>query len=165
MDQPRSVSIVRAGDGLGEAHAGGTRAAITLGNDQSGGSHGVIVGDTPVGGGPPFHVHHTFDETFFILEGRFTYFTEDAAIEAGPGDMLFVPGEVPHGFRCTQGGERGVGRTAMVVTPGRFLGFFEAMERLAEAGELNPQKLGDLGEAWGVKFLEAPEAMSPTRSS
>ncbi|NRA58968.1 MAG: hypothetical protein HRU13_12710, partial [Phycisphaerales bacterium] len=72
---------------------------------------------------------------------------------------------VPHGFRCTEGGDRGVGRTAMVVTPGRFLGFFEAMERLAEAGELNPQKLGELGEAWGVRFLEAPEAMSPTRSS
>jgi len=157
MDQPRSLSIVHAGETLGEGHAGGTRAAITLGTAQTGGSHGVIVGDTPVDGGPPFHVHHAFDETFFILEGRFTYFTEDVTIEAGPGDMLFVPGEVPHGFRCTKGGNRGVGRTAMVVTPGRFMGFFEAMERLAKAGKLNPDSLAELGEPWGVRFLEPPE--------
>ena len=159
MDQPRPVKIVRAGEGLGEGHAGGTKAAIPVSAEMTGGSHGVSVGDTPVGGGPPFHAHHTFDETFFVLEGSFRFFTSEATIDAGAGDVLFVPGEVAHGFRCLEAGERGVGRTAIVVTPGRFMGFFEAMERLAKGGELTQERLAELGEHWGVSFLDAPEAM------
>lgn len=159
MDQPRDVRIVRAGQDLGEGHAGGTRAAVPVNADMTGGSHGVIVGDTPVGGGPPFHVHHTFDETFFVLEGEFRFFTREATIDASAGDVLFVPGEVAHGFRCMVAGDRGVGRTAIVVTPGRFMGFFEAMERLAKSGTLTPEALRELGEHWGVVFLEPPDSM------
>ncbi len=159
MDQPREVRIVRADEKLGEGHAGGTRAGIAVSSGMTGGSHGVIVGDTPVGGGPPFHVHHTFDETFFVLEGAFRFFTSDATIDAGAGDVLFVPGEVAHGFRCTAAGERGVGRTAIVVTPGRFMGFFEAMESLAKSGKLTHDALSELGEHWGVAFLDAPASM------
>lgn len=159
MNQPREVRIVRADQELGEGHAGGTRAGITVSTEMTGGSHGVIVGDTPVGGGPPFHVHHTFDETFFVLEGEFRFFTRDATIDAVAGDVLFVPGEVAHGFRCTAAGNRGIGRNAMVVTPGRFVGFFEAMEALAKSGKLTRERLSELGEPWGVAFLEPPASM------
>ncbi|UYV12446.1 MAG: cupin domain-containing protein [Phycisphaera sp.] len=130
---------------------------------MTGGSHGVIVGDTPEGGGPPFHAHHTFDETFFVLEGNFTFYTHDDTIDAGAGDVLFVPGEIAHGFRCTKAGSRGVGRTAIVVTPGRFMGFFEAMESLAKAGKLTQDALAELGTSWGVSFLDAPKSMRSQR--
>ena len=160
MDQPRAIHLVRASEPLGEGHAGGTKAGVTISTTMTGGSHGVIVGDTPEGGGPPFHRHATFDETFFILEGRFRFITNDGTIDAAAGDMLFVPGEVPHGFKCLEGGSRGVGRSAIVVTPGRFMGFFEAMEGLAKSGRLDHEELADLGKHWGVEFLKHPSADS-----
>ncbi len=56
------------------------------------------------GGGPAFLHTHVPQETFFILEGDYEVYGQDAtgekyAIEAPAGATVHVPGNVPHGFR------------------------------------------------------------------
>lgn len=47
----------------------------------------------------PYHLHHREDEAFYLLEGEATFICAGKKICAGPGDFLFGPREIPHGFR------------------------------------------------------------------
>ncbi len=56
------------------------------------------------GGGPAFLHTHISQETFWILEGDYEVYGQDAdgekyAIAASAGSTVHVPGNVPHGFR------------------------------------------------------------------
>ncbi|RAH99967.1 cupin domain-containing protein [Acuticoccus sediminis] len=51
-----------------------------------------------VGDGPAYHVH-PYGEIFIVREGRARFFIGDTVVEAGPGDVLFGPADVPHTFR------------------------------------------------------------------
>jgi mannose-6-phosphate isomerase-like protein (cupin superfamily) len=56
------------------------------------------------GGGPAFLHTHVPQETFWIIEGEYEVYGQDAngdkyAIPAPVGSMVHVPGNVPHGFR------------------------------------------------------------------
>jgi quercetin 2,3-dioxygenase len=52
------------------------------------------------GFGPPLHLHHTFDEFFCVLDGKFSFQVEDDILEMESGDSLFVPRNVKHCFNC-----------------------------------------------------------------
>ncbi len=49
------------------------------------------------GFGPPLHRHHE-TEIFRVLEGEYLYQVEEKRFKARPGDLITVPGDVPHGF-------------------------------------------------------------------
>lgn len=53
--------------------------------------------------GPALHTH-PYDEIFVIREGRARFTIGDEVTEAGPGDILLAPAEVPHTFRTLPGG-------------------------------------------------------------
>lgn len=66
---------------------------LTLGTDVT-----VLfyANDTP-GQGPKWHVH-PYDEIFILRTGRALYTIGDRKIEAGEGDVLLGPRDVPHKF-------------------------------------------------------------------
>jgi mannose-6-phosphate isomerase-like protein (cupin superfamily) len=47
---------------------------------------------------PPPHYHQFEDETFYILEGEMEFYVGDKQFNAGPGDVVFAPRNVPHHF-------------------------------------------------------------------
>jgi mannose-6-phosphate isomerase-like protein (cupin superfamily) len=53
----------------------------------------------PNAGGPGPHVHHTFSESFYVLEGRVRLFDGASWAEAVAGDFLYVPKNGIHAFR------------------------------------------------------------------
>lgn len=57
----------------------------------------VIVVDAPPGGGPKLH-RHPYEEVFVIQEGTATFTAGDETIEASGGQIVIVPGGVPHKF-------------------------------------------------------------------
>jgi mannose-6-phosphate isomerase-like protein (cupin superfamily) len=57
----------------------------------------VIVVDAPPGGGPKLH-RHPYEEVFVIQEGTATFTAGDETIEASGGQVVIVPGGVPHKF-------------------------------------------------------------------
>lgn len=76
----------------------------------------------------PLHVHHTEDEGFWILEGSATFEVGDQTIEAGPGDYVFGPRDIPHRYST---GPEGC-RMLFIFTPGGFEEVWRATSRPAE---------------------------------
>jgi uncharacterized cupin superfamily protein len=77
----------------------------------------------PGGFGPPLHIHHHEDESFYILEGEFRFKLGDRVSQAKPGDTIYLPKGVPHGFRVLSPS----GGRSLTITRGGF----EDMLRLA----------------------------------
>jgi quercetin 2,3-dioxygenase len=97
------------------AELGDHRGWAKVGAQHTGGA--FLLGETqadPQGGVPP-HIHRREDETFYILNGRFTFMVGGETVEVGPGDTIFAPRDIVHTWRCTS--ENG-GRLLAVFTPG-----------------------------------------------
>jgi quercetin dioxygenase-like cupin family protein len=50
------------------------------------------------GNGPPRHIHHRKDETFYVVEGEVAFSVGDRTINATPGTLVFLPRGIPHTF-------------------------------------------------------------------
>ena len=77
------------------------RVTMKAGPDQTGNAFAQFVVDDPLGGGPPLHVHHNEDETFYILEGTVTMFAGGERTDLEAGDYFFGARGVPHAYLVT----------------------------------------------------------------
>jgi quercetin dioxygenase-like cupin family protein len=74
-----------------------TRVKAT--GEQTGGAFGLVDQIVPAGFASPYHVHRAEDETFYLLEGEATFISGDRKIKATAGSYLFLPRNIPHGFK------------------------------------------------------------------
>jgi quercetin dioxygenase-like cupin family protein len=79
--------------------------------------------------GPPPHVHRTFEEAWFILEGEVDFWLDRQTIHGRPGSFLLVPRGSAHTFQVTGGRPA---RWIGIFSPGRY------MELIRELGKLIP---------------------------
>ena len=70
------------------------------------GTQSLIEILAPAGWATPWHVHHTHDEYFYLLEGTITAQVGDARVVLKPGDFAFGPRGVPHGYRVAEWARR-----------------------------------------------------------
>jgi quercetin dioxygenase-like cupin family protein len=86
--------------GTGPMYCGpGDRVTFLLTGAQSGGGCFIIEGMAAPGGGPPPHVHHFEDETFYILEGSAIFQVGGQTIHAKVGDLIHIPRGTVHTLR------------------------------------------------------------------
>ena len=85
------------------------------------------------GSWPVPHLHRAMEESFFVLEGGFTFGVGKAEIEAGPGSYVLVPRETRHVLAAHAGG----GRCLVLMVPGGQEDMFY------ELGELGADSLRD----------------------
>ena len=83
---------------------------------------------------PPWHVHRTEDELFYVLQGELSLFAGGDLARAGAGETLFGPADVPHAYRVES--ERA--RWLVYTSHGRFSDFVRATSRPAERDDLPP---------------------------
>jgi mannose-6-phosphate isomerase-like protein (cupin superfamily) len=92
----------------------------------------------PVGFGSPYHTHHREDESFYVLEGSVAIVCNGEWQKAGPGDFVYGPREIAHGFTVI--GERPA-RMIVMCTPAGFERFImDQATPLAEAPPSSPDK-------------------------
>lgn len=91
----------------------GSQAWIRVGTEQSSGSVAIIE-QLILPGDSPWHVHHTQDEGFYVIDGSLTVIVGEQRWTLGPGDYAFGPRNIPHGFRVE--GETPT-RLLLVCTP------------------------------------------------
>jgi quercetin dioxygenase-like cupin family protein len=72
--------------------------------------------------GPPLHVHPSFGEGFYVLEGELTFRLEDETVSGGPGTFVFAPRGVPHAFANLSGSRA---RTLVFCAPSVLERYFE----------------------------------------
>jgi mannose-6-phosphate isomerase-like protein (cupin superfamily) len=83
--------------------------------EQTGGAYTLVEITVGPGYGTPRHVHHTEDEGYLMIAGEATFEVGDQVVEAGPGDFLFGPREVPHRWSTATGA-----RLLYLLSPGGF---------------------------------------------
>ena len=68
------------------------------GGTETGHAFSQIETDDPRGSGPPLHLHHNEDETFYVLEGEVTVLVGEERIDLAVGDYLFGPRGIAHAY-------------------------------------------------------------------
>jgi quercetin dioxygenase-like cupin family protein len=76
----------------------GNLAVLKLTGQQTQG--GLTIVEVAMGPGrmAPLHVHHREEETFLVTGGQLTFQIGEQTIEAGPGDVVVGPRDIPHRF-------------------------------------------------------------------
>jgi quercetin dioxygenase-like cupin family protein len=105
---------VESGEGIDNVWWKDGRLSVKAGRAETGGAFAQIETDDPRGSGPPRHLHHNEDETFYILEGEVTAIVGDERIDLRKGDYCFAPRGVPHAYVIRS--ERA--RMLVTLTPG-----------------------------------------------
>lgn len=141
------------------------RITIKATAEDTRGGFGLWESYVPPGSSPALHVHHREDETFWVLEGRVTISCGDETFSAGPGDMAFLPRDVPHTF-VAEGDAPA--HLLTLATPGGVEAYFAQAGRPAENDGLPPagppdiELLTRVGERFGLEIVGPPLARSDT---
>ena len=135
---------------------------LTLNKVGASYTHGmlsVVDHRMPVGFSPPPHIHHGADEAFYVIDGEIAGFCGETEWQAGPGSIVFLPRDIPHGFHVTGG----AGARSLVMVAGA--GFDEFVAALGEVPtaltlptpvEPDPARVVALAAAHGITILPPP---------
>ena len=79
---------------------GGTLAMLLDGRATDG---QLMIGrfDVSEGEAPPYHTHTREDEVFLLLKGTALVWCDDQEYELAEGGIVYLPKQVPHGYRIT----------------------------------------------------------------
>jgi quercetin dioxygenase-like cupin family protein len=97
-------------------------------NDSEHGAYSLLHLTAPPHFETPYHLHHAEDEAFYVLEGELTVILNGEKIVAGPGNYIFLPRDVPHGFRSSSDKDS---RVLIHAIPGGNIGFVAMMLEMA----------------------------------
>jgi quercetin dioxygenase-like cupin family protein len=106
----------------------------------------------PPGFASPYHVHHREDESFYVLQGRVAFVCDGKWLTAGPGDFVFGPKNIPHGFKVTG---TTPAQLLLLVSPGGFERFTKDLSEPAGMPPSPPDlaKLVAVAATYGVDIL------------
>src|SRR5215208_4021312 len=79
------------------------------------------------------HLHEGFEESFYVLDGMFTFTIGDTSVDATAGTYLLVPRGTAHTIEAAEGG----GRFLTLMVPGGL------EEMFFELGQLPPNAIRD----------------------
>ena len=80
---------------------GGGAVTFKVTAEQSGGAYAVIHDRMPRGKTTPLHLHPTFDETIYVIDGELVVHIDGVDHIAGAGAVASIPRGVPHALLVT----------------------------------------------------------------
>ena len=104
--------------------------------------------------GPPHHVHRSYDEAWFIIEGQLEFSLSDEVETVSAGGFVFVPRGVPHTFR--NAGTEPV-RMLVIGSP-QVQAMVEEIGKLAAQGPPSREAVAALYARFDSEFVAPPEA-------
>jgi len=147
---PAAARYLSPGQGTTYRVLGGDVVTFKVVGDDCGGAMTILETVTPPNMGPPPHVHHREEETFYIVEGSFVFHIADRRIMAGQGSVLVAPKGVPHRF--VNVGET-PGKLLIIVRPSGFEHFMREFATIPCDQPPDPAKLKEIGDRHGLEFL------------
>lgn len=132
----------------------GDGITIKIHGRNTGGTFSVVIADGEPGHGPPPHVHHREDETFYCLEGEVEGFCGDQKFKMSAGMTAFLPRDIPHTWRVT--GTRRA-KILVMLSPAGFERFWEEINALTPAEQADIPRVIALGKKYGLDFLPPPQ--------
>ena len=132
--------------------------------EETDGAYFVLEGMVPPDAGPPPHIHHDQDESFYIVEGQLEIMVGGDVREAKADDFSHVSKGTPHSF--INRSQSPAKLVATFVPAGNVEKFFrEAMNETTDRNSTPPtlddamiQRFLAAAERNGVEFLPPPDA-------
>jgi mannose-6-phosphate isomerase-like protein (cupin superfamily) len=144
------MDVVGATDGeRADFPALGTR--YILRGEQTGGRFALVEHEIPPRAlAAPTHMHEREDEYSFVLTGRVGVQIGDEVTEAGPGDFVAKPRNIPHAF-WNAGDEPA--RLLELISPAGFERYFEEMSPLLQTGgPPDTERLAEVQARYGLRM-------------
>jgi quercetin dioxygenase-like cupin family protein len=139
-NQAQALEPLAVRTGEGEARWWfGALAEIKATAADTGGQMTIVEVTEPPGAEAPLHVHRRDDEGFWVLEGDVTFEVGDTTIEAGAGDYVFGPRDIPHRFTV---GDQGC-RMLFILVPGGIEDVIKATSQPAPSRTLPPPPVAE----------------------
>jgi mannose-6-phosphate isomerase-like protein (cupin superfamily) len=95
--------------------------------ESTGGAFALIHQVAPPGAATPYHLHHSEDEAFYVLDGQASFICDGKKTIVGPGGYIFLPRGIPHGIR-----NQGSVPTTMLILAMPGTGFVGMMSEMGE---------------------------------
>lgn len=116
-------------------------------------SIGAFISMDEPGSGPPRHIHHDSDESFYVLNGELEFWVAGEISFASAGQFLTVPRGIEHCFRII--GDQPA-RMMTIMTPGGFEQFFVevASENLSPPQDM--ARISEIGRKYNLEFTGPP---------
>jgi quercetin dioxygenase-like cupin family protein len=151
------VPAVRADEGETRWWWGNLAILKVTGEDTRG---GLTVVEVTIGPDRmvPLHVHHREEEAFLVTRGRLTFHIGEQSIEAGPGDLVVGPRDIPHRFSAGPEGAT----VLFMLTPAGLEGLIReqsvpaARRELPGPGDVAPpdlQRMREIALSYGCELL------------
>jgi mannose-6-phosphate isomerase-like protein (cupin superfamily) len=132
----KAIAYIPPGEGTRSLWLCGELLTYKIPSQHTGGAYALFEVTTQPGSGPPPHVQHREDESFYVLGGQYEFLLEGSALRAGPGSLLYVPKGIMQVHKNI--GEV-VAKMLVTQTPGGlYERFFEEVGRPVE-GEAGPR--------------------------
>jgi quercetin dioxygenase-like cupin family protein len=114
-----------------EYRFGPNKLLLKIGEQSGAKLANMFVSEFPPGGGNPLlHVHNSYEEMFYVLEGEIEYHLGREKVRASAGDSVFVPPGTPHKFENV-GSSRA--KHVVIVSPSA------AMRMIEEQAQAGPE--------------------------
>jgi quercetin dioxygenase-like cupin family protein len=121
------------------------------------GAFGLVEQLMPPGFASPYHVHHLEDEAFYVLEGEIAFVCGGKWMTAGPGDYVFGPRNIPHGFKVDGASPA---RMLLLCAPGGFEQFVLDLSEPEPAPGV-PPALPDMAKLMAVAAKYSIDILGP----
>jgi mannose-6-phosphate isomerase-like protein (cupin superfamily) len=106
--------------------------------EETGETLTVLEFTVPPNEGPPLHIHHNEDETYYVLEGTFVIQVGTKVYELTPGGCVYGPRGVTHAF--VNAGSK-PGKLLIIATPAGMEHYHEEAGKMADARMSAPQAI------------------------
>ena len=148
---------------------GDTLVGIRVAHDDGDDGISVIESLARRGDSPPYHIHHTEDEGFTVLEGMLELVVDGETVSLQAGNGRLAPKGVPHTYRVASE----TARWLVVTTEGDFERFVRDAARPAEWSGLPEPTLpptaeeqrgfAELAARHSIELLAPAPVLSPAR--
>jgi mannose-6-phosphate isomerase-like protein (cupin superfamily) len=101
--------------------------------------------------GIPLHMHPDLDETFYVLEGKVKITVGDETYRLGPGDTIFAPRNIPHGWVTNSAKPSKL--LIIVQGAGKMETFFEEFSKLKE---FSPPLIAEIYARYNMELMGPP---------
>lgn len=154
----KGAAHVLPGGGMRSLWVFGELQTYKVPSQRTGGAYSLFEVVTQPGAGPPPHVQHREDESFYVLEGEYEFLDGGRIIRAGVGSLIYVPRGNLHAHKNV--GEE-PGRMLVSQTPGgAHERFFEELAENPAASFVSGaspdvEKVASIATKYGIEILSS----------
>jgi quercetin dioxygenase-like cupin family protein len=159
-DPSRAIAHLPRGEGIRSLWVFDELLTYKVPSQRTGGAYTLFEVSTQPGAGPPPHVHHREDESYYVLEGEYEFLGDSYSMKVETGSLIYVPRGVLHAHK---GAGDHSGRMLLIQTPGGlYERFFENVGKPAYreesfidiADQPDMEKVVEVAAEYGIEIQQ-----------